>query len=139
MPQVNREWVKAQFSAARVRVGSGEAVLKLLEVWDSVKLSPDMTKDAVEIFSKIALNHSLIPDAPEEKWGPAQPGFILVGDEVRVLSDAFDGELGAVHNGRRGVVVGVRYGDVIMTSNDGVDPKLEGAHYSPHKLQKRYQ
>jgi len=139
MPEVNREWVENQFAAAKIRVGSGKAVLKLLDVWDSVKLSPDMTREAVEVFSKIALNHALVPDAPDEKWGPAQPGFILVGDQVRVMADAFDGELGVMHNGRKGVVVAVRHGDVIMTSTDGIEPKLEGVHYSPYKMDKRYQ
>jgi hypothetical protein len=139
MPNVNEEWVTNQFAAARVRVGSGKAVLKLLEVWNKISLSDQLAKEAVEIFSKVALNHALIPEAPDEKWAPAQPGFIQVGDQVRVMADAFDGELGALHNGRRGVVVAVRHGDVIMNSNDDVEPKLESAHYSPYKLDKRYQ
>jgi hypothetical protein len=65
-----------------------------------------------------------------------QPGFIKVSEVVRVKADAFDGELGALHNGRKGVVVGVRYGDVIIKSTDGKEPILEGAHYPPAKLEK---
>ena len=41
-----------------------------------------------------------------------------------------------LHNGRRGVVVGVRYGDVIVKMTDGKEPALEGAHYPPQKLEK---
>jgi hypothetical protein len=53
-----------------------------------------------------------------------------------VRADAFEGQLGTLHNGRRGVVVGVRYGDVIIKTTDGKTPVLEGAHYPPDKLEK---
>jgi hypothetical protein len=46
-------------------------------------------------------------------------------------------KLGTIHNGRRGSVVGVRYGDVIFNDTDGKNPPLKGVHYSPYKLEKR--
>lgn len=137
MPEVNETWVRSQFEAAKVRVGSGKAVLKLLETWKDIKLSDAQSKEAVALFSKVALGHALVAESNEETWEPARPGHISVGDEVRVFLDAYDGDLGTIHNGRRGKVVGVRYGDVIFKSTDGKEPLLDGAHYSPYKLEKR--
>lgn len=137
MPEVNEEWVRSQFEAAKVKVASGKAVLKLLETWKSLKLSEVQSKEAVALFSKVALGHALVFESNDETWEPARPGHISVGDEVRIFSDAYDGDLGVIHNGRRGKVVGVRYGDVIFKSTDGKEPLLDGAHYSPYKLEKR--
>lgn len=137
MPNVDQAWVKEQFQAARVKVGVGNAVLKLLDTWNDAKLSDAAAKEAVAIFSKVALNHSLVTPNDNETWVPAQPGFISVGDDVRVLHDAFSDDTGRIHNGRRGKVVAVRYGDVIFRSNDDRHPFLDGVHYSPYKLEKR--
>jgi hypothetical protein len=136
MPEVNYEWVRQQLADAKVKVGPGNAVLKLLEVWEAQKLSANLAKEAVEIFSKLALNHSLADKASEvdEVWVPVQPGRITIGDEVRTLADAFED---GTHNGRRGKVIAVRYGDVIFKSTDGKMPVLDGVHYSPYKLEKR--
>jgi hypothetical protein len=139
MPEVNYEWVRQQMEEAKVKVGSGKAVLKLLAVWEEeTKLSENLSKEAIEVFSKLALNHALsTPVKVDEVWVPAQPGQITVGDEVRVLSDAFDDQAGTIHNGRRGKVAAIRYGDVIFKSTDGKSPELDGVHYSPYKLEKR--
>lgn len=140
MPEVNFEWVREQLEAARVKVGSGKAIIALLKEWENLKLSENMSKETIEVFSKLALNQSVhVSEEKDEVWIPLQPGQITVGDEVRVLADAFDGKLGPVHNGRRGRVVAVRYGDVILKSTDGKTPELDGAHYSPYKLEKRVQ
>lgn len=138
MPKVNSDWIREQFQAARVKVGSGNAVLTLLETWAAIELDDELAKEAVEIFSSVALGHSLIEENVDEVWGPAQPGFIAVADEVRVLPDAFDGEVGTIHNGRRGKVVAIRHGDVVVMMTDGKEPFLDSAHYSPYKLEKRY-
>jgi transcription antitermination factor NusG len=140
MPDVNYEWVRQQLQEAKIKVGSGNAVLQLLELWEKqTKLSPSLAKEAIEVFAKLALNHALLEAVvdPDEVWVPVQPGNIKVGEEVRVLKDAFSDEAGTIHNGRRGKVVAVRYGDIIFTSTDNKDPKLNGVHYSPYKLEKR--
>lgn len=139
MPEVNFEWVRQQMDEAKVKVGSGKAVLKLLELWEGETLSPTLAKEAVEIFSKLALNHAVVAprEAVDEVWVPALPGQLTVGDEVRVLNDAFEDASGAMHNGRRGKITALRYGDVIFKSTDGREPLLDGAHYSPYKLEKR--
>ncbi len=139
MPEVNNEWVRQQLDAAKAKVGSGTAVLKLLEVWaKETKLSPALAKEAVEMFSKLALNIPLIEEKNDgEVWIQAQPGQLTVGDEVRVLADAFADTTGTTHNGRRGKIIAIRYGDIIVNSTDGKTPELNGAHYSPYKLEKR--
>lgn len=137
MPEVNFDWVKGQMSEAKVKVGTGKAVLKLLELWETIDLSESQMKESVEIFSKLGLNHSIIPEKKDEVWVDAQPGAILVADEVRVKHDAYTGSTGVIHNGRRGKVVAVRYGDIIFKSTDNKQPVLEGTHYTPYKLQKR--
>ncbi len=137
MPHSDEQWVRSQFEAAKVKVAPGKAVLALLKTWEGLDLNEKQAKEAVDIFSKVALNHALVePQKKDEKWEPLRPGFIAVGDEVRVMHDAFDGDLGRLHNGRRGKVVGVRYGDVIFKATDGKNPPLDGAHYSPYKLEK---
>lgn len=141
MAEVNYEWVKEQLEAAKVKVGSGKAILKLLEAWDKIPtLSPGMTEEALEVFVLLAKGHLIKQEESEDDyvWVDLQPGQITVGDTVRVKSDAFADKLGTIHNGRRGVVVGVRYGDVIFKSTDNKQPPLDGIHYSPYKLEKRY-
>lgn len=140
MPEVNYEWVRQQLQEAKVKVGSGNAVMKLLETWETMeKLSPNLAKEAVAVFSKLALNKNILEpvEEPDAVWIPLQPGNITVGDEVRVLSDAFSDKTGVMHNGRRGKVIAIRYGDVIINSTDGKSPELKGVHYSPYKLEKK--
>ncbi len=140
MPEVNDEWVKEQLAAGKIKVGSGKAVLQLLALWENFNLSGPLSKEAVEVFSKLALNQPLkSEEIADEIWAPLQPGQVTVGDEVRVVEDAFDDvKLGPVHNGRRGKVVAIRYGDIIVNSTDGKSPEIIGAHYSPYKLEKRF-
>jgi hypothetical protein len=118
-------------------VGTGKAVMKLLEDWEKLKLTDNMASETIATFSRLAKGEAFVEENSEEKWIPAQPGQLTVGDEVRVLADAFDGKLAAVHNGRRGRIVAIRYGDVIMKTTDDKEPVLDGAHYSPYKLEKR--
>jgi hypothetical protein len=137
MGDLDMNWVKSQLQAAKVRKAVGDATMQLVELFDSIEnLTPEFRKQTVDMFSKLALGHIIIKENKNESWIPVQPGFIKVTDVVRVKADAFDGELGMVHNGRRGVVVGVRYGDVIIKSTDNLQPILDGAHYPPQKLEK---
>jgi hypothetical protein len=133
---MNRDWIEEQFIAAKVRVGVGKAVINLLETWDKMKLTSEQKKDAVEIFSKLALGHALVQDNSDEVWIDAMPGQIKVGDIVRVKADAYEGRLGEIHNGRRCKIVAARSGDIILNSIDGRDPIIDGAHHSPYKVQK---
>ncbi len=137
MPEVNYDWVRQQMQGARVKVGVGNAILKLLKTWETLDLSGPQVKEVTALFPQLALTHSIITEPATEKWTDAQPGSITVGDEVRVKADAYDGNTGVIHNGRRGRVVAVRYGDIVFKSTDDKEPILEGAHYAPYQLQKR--
>jgi hypothetical protein len=139
MPKVNEKWVKEQFDKANVQLGVGMAVLELLKTWDGLTLTHEESEKALAILSKVAMNYSLVELEPNAVWVAAQPGFIKVGDRVRVSFNAFSGDAGTLHNGREGIIVAIRSGDVIVTTDDDVEPKLEGVHYSPYKLEKRVQ
>jgi hypothetical protein len=133
------DWIKQQMTAAKVKQSVGTSVLRLFEVWGTMNHDEKTAQETVEIFSKLAVGHSLVEGETDEfsgTWVPAQPGQIIVTDIVRIKSSAFAGELGIVHNGRVGRVVGVRYGDIIVKTVDGKTPELSGAHYSPHMLDK---
>lgn len=140
MPELNREWVKEQLEAAKVKIGSAKATLKLLDTWEQLPgLSPAILKEVLDIFPKLVRGEPLKAEESDDNyhWVDLQPGNITVGDVVRVKQDAFMEKLGTIHNGRHGVVVGVRYGDVIFNDTDGKNPPLKGVHYSPYKLEKR--
>lgn len=137
MGKIDYKWVRSQFAKAHVKVGPGETVLALLEEWEKHNLeTSQLEHEAVEIFAKVALGHALIPET-EEKWIEVIPGSIVVGNEVRVKADAYEGELGRLHNGRRGKVVAIRFGDVIFNSTDDLQPPLQSVHYSPYNLELR--
>ena len=139
MGNTDMDWVREQMTAAKVKQGVGTSVLRLLEVWDTMNHKPESAKETIEIFGKLAQGYALVEPEVEElsgTWYPAQPGQIRVADIVRVRVDAFTGDPGRVHNGRVGKVVGVRYGDIIVKTIDNRVPVLDGAHYSPHMLEK---
>ena len=139
MGKVNYNWVKEQFAKASVTVGAGNAVLDLLKTWEkSEPKDLEQAKKAVEIFSKVALGHSLVKEnKADEVWEEVRPGFIKVADVVRVKNDAFVGELGVIHNGRVGKIVAIRSGDIIFKSTDDLEPALDSVHYQASKLEKR--
>jgi hypothetical protein len=140
MPEINREWAVEQLQAAKVKVGSGKAIMALLEAWEALPdLSDNMKEEILKVFPLIARGVVLKVEEDEDDytWVALQPGQIKVGDVVRVKADAFTDKLGPIHNGRRGSVAAVRYGDVIFNDTDGKKPELKGVHYSPYKLEKR--
>ena len=136
MKNINMDWAKSQLEQEKVTPEVGIAVVKLLEFWPTLTHSDQADEKVLEVFSRLARSIALIDERTNEIWEPARPGFLRVGDEVRVKADAFDGELGQMHNGRRGKIVGVRYGDIIIKTTDGKEPVLDGSHYSPFMLDK---
>jgi len=144
MPEVDMNWVKQQLTDNKTKRVVGDSVIKLLNAWTEIKnTDPDPDKDqanlsqVVELFSKIALGHAIVKENKNENWTPAQSGQLVVADEVRVKWNAFDGEKGKIHNGRRGKIVSIRYGDIIVKTTDGKEPLLDGFHYTPQQLEKR--
>lgn len=140
MPEVNYEWVRKQLEEAKVKAGSGKAILKLLETWETFeKLSPNLASETIEVFSKLALGKMAVEPKvdPNEVWVPLQPGQITVGDEVRFRLDAYT-QADMLHvNGRRCRVIAIRYGDIIVNSIDNITPAIQGDHTSPYNLEKR--
>jgi hypothetical protein len=137
MSDINYDWVKEQMTSARLRRAPGDAVLKLLKYWEEFDLTPEQSKEALEAFKSLAQGFSLVEPYKDEVWVAAQPGQLRVSDEIRVRSNAFVGDLGTIHNGRRGVIVAVRSGDIVVRSTDRKEPTIDGSHYSPHHLEKR--
>jgi len=136
MKNIDMTWVRSQLESAKVSIPVGESVLALIDTWTKTEHIDNDDDKVLELFFKLCKTTALVDTLENEIWQPAGPGFIRVGDEVRVLADAFEGELGQIHNGRRGRVVAVRYGDIIIKTTDGKEPVLDGSHYSPYKLEK---
>lgn len=134
MTNVNYEWVNQQFAAAKVRVGTGKAVLKLLKAWEDIDVTPEQAKDIFEILSKVAQGHTLVQTPGNEVWVQAQAGQLKVGEVIRVRSDAFDGDKGMSFNGKIGVIGAIRSGDIIFAS---ADKTIDGVHFRPADLEKR--
>lgn len=138
MSDANSEWVSEQLAQNKTRKAIAVAVLELLDTWNSLKGKDSKNAgEIVEVFGKLALGHALVKDNKNETWIPVQAGAIKVAETVRVKFDAFDSASGKSKlNGRRGKVVGVRYGDIIMKSNDDKMPVLDGTHFKPENLEK---
>jgi len=137
--EINIDWVKEQLTQNKTKKAVGDAVLELLASWQTIKkpAKSDVSKEILDIFSKLALGHALVKDEKDEKWVQAQAGFLKVADYVRIKYDAFASESGKnALNGRKGKVVGIRYGDIIIKSDDNKLPVLDGVHVKPEHLEK---
>lgn len=137
MANINIDWIKEQLTANKTKKVVGDSVLKLIETFQSLKETTEQnTKEIVDIFGKLSLGYPLVKEDKNETWVQAQAGFIKVADYVRIKSTAFVGEKGVSYNGRRGRVVAVRYGDIIIKTDDGKTPVLDGVHFVPDDLEK---
>jgi hypothetical protein len=142
MPELPREWITEQLKAARAKASVSKIVIHLLKAYEELPadLNLDDAKKALELLPKLAMGHVLVaPSTGPEVWLPGRPGVFRVGDQVRVVADAFDGDAGLIHNGRIGRVAAIRSGDIIVDGTDEKMPPLRGVHYSPFKLEKRVQ
>lgn len=139
MTELDMNWVKEQLTQNKTKKTTGDAVIALLETWKNLKRpkKTDFSKEVLDIFSKLSLGHALVIEDKNEKWIQVTAGAIKVSEIVRVKFNAFDEESGKhLLNGRRGKVVGVRYGDIIIKSDDKRLPVLDGLHLRPEDLEK---
>jgi hypothetical protein len=138
MPKVEMSWVLQQLTEKKTKKASGDAAIKLLDLWNTLELTEEQAKATVECFSKLSLGEPLVvPVKEDEVWIEARPGNIVVGEEVIVKPNAYTNQdLSIIHNGRRGKVVAVRYGDIIVKYTDGKNPEINDSHHSPHSLLK---
>lgn len=133
-----RDWARAQMTEVGYAQPIRTAIERLLEVWWTQNHTQESAETTLVGFSSLAQGHSLITRSPtEEVWVPLKPGNVVIRDLVRVRNDAYKADTGRMHNGRRGAVVGIRYGDVIVRYDDGKQPPFDGIHHSPHALEKR--
>jgi hypothetical protein len=139
MGKVNKDWVKDQFAQTKIKVGVGKAILRMLETWEEIDLKDQDARKALELLAKLGMNEYIVPQRADDVWADSQPGSIKVADVVRVKPDAYsDPETASAHNGKRGVIVAIRSGDVIVKYDETpsgsaqVDPR-----HSPYKLQKK--
>jgi hypothetical protein len=142
MADTNMDWVKEQLTQNKTKKAVGDSVIKLLGTWDEVKQKNESLKtinpqEIIDIFSKLAMGYVLVKENKNEHWIKAQIGQIKVADVVRVPFNAFDESTGKSSlNGRRGRIVAVRSGDIIVKTDDGKLPVLDGVHIRPEFLEK---
>lgn len=129
------EWAHEQFDKARVQQEHRYVVERLLTSYfkdeDSYHLGVKDAEEVGRLFTELALGHNLVVES-EKVWEQARPGNLVVRNEVRVKPDAYEGDVGRIHNGREGVIVALRYGDIHV--------KYDGGQTTIHKadaLEKR--
>lgn len=142
---MNSDWAREQLNAVGINpsVNSNyrqvtDAVLRLLEYWETIDHDPALENTILKLFDRLARGHALV-EQQDEVWVPLQPGQVAVRDTVRVKADAFTGDYGRVHNGRRGEIIAIRRGDIMVAYRDGKEPKTPdmGIHHSMAVLEKR--
>ena len=113
-----------------------QTVMQLLSVLDQQHHPSLRTRTrTIELFNDLARRRRLVTNDDPEQWVPLQAGMFRKGDQIRVKLDAFEDERGPIHNGRRGVIVDARRGDVIVDIRDGKSPEIQGFHYRPENLE----
>lgn len=104
---MSKEWVEAQLENAGAPQEVKTSVKRLLEVWDSMNHTVQTRNDTLRIFNELARGHAIVKQS-DEKWRQCRPGEYAIRDTVRVRLDAYSGEKGQTHNGKRGRVAAVR-------------------------------
>jgi hypothetical protein len=132
-----KEWEDEQMKLARLDRDTQDEVRRLMMAWRT-KTVPEKRRELVlATFESFVRGHALVtPDDPSERWEAAVPGRIHGRDTVRVKADAYADEAGSMHNGRRGRVIAVRYGDIIVKYEDGRQPPFDAVHHAPAKLER---
>lgn len=130
------EWAHEQFDKAKVQQEHRYVVERLLSSYFKDEASYHLgLKDAQEVsklFTELVLGHNLVVET-EKVWDQARPGNLVVRNEVRVKTDAYAGDVGRQHNGREGVIVAMRYGDIHVRYDD----TGETARHRAEALEKR--
>lgn len=143
-PYADRKaWAKQQVEAAQVPEATARTILSVFHTW--LNMMPSDTEEceqAMRCVNQLVTGQSIRYERKNEvpeMWQHVRPGNIKRGDYVRVLGDAYGGDAGMWHNGRRGPVIRVSNGDVVVKYDDELTPDfgLMGSHHSPHKLEKR--
>ncbi len=138
--QGERDWARQQLEEhAATTPAEDDVVMRMLEEWWDARLvtGVDDPWRALGVFEQLARGRALeTPAEAEHRWVQARPGALVMRDRVRVRADAYPGRVGQLHNGRAGVIVGVRNGDIIV-KYDNASNDVQPTHHSPHALEKR--
>lgn len=130
------DWANEQMNKVDASEDQKEQVQALLDIyWER----EDPT--VLDMFSKLSQGEPLKVEDSEWRWLDAKPGNVFVRDLVRVRADAYPTkDARSVHNGRVGVVVGIRYGTVSVHYTEGPGSEVP-ASFTQHRLpllEKRY-
>lgn len=137
-----REWAEKQLSSLALSSDQKSAVRNLLNVFwtarDVRKLNRSEMKTVVTVFTSLSDSTAVaIEEKPDEVWIQAAPGRIHMRDAVRVKADAYIGQAGMNHNGRVGVVIGIRPDDIRVKYTDGGEFSPPYTSHRTQALEKR--
>ncbi len=102
---------------------------------DLHELSDEDCITVLSYVSKLAQGHALIGETPDERWGDVIPGEYSVGDTVRVRADAYTGDHGLRHNGKRGRITAVHQAKTVVLYDDAATSE-ESFYHEPFNLQR---
>lgn len=132
-------WVSIQLhkvgASDRVQEVTAQMMRRFDELADEFLLSDEERVNVLTYVRKLHVGNALIEDSPDERWGDVVPGSYNVGDTVRVREDAYPGEHGMRHNGKRGRVIGVAQAKAIVLYDDAKNSE-ESFYHEPEKLQR---
>lgn len=128
-------WVSKQLAGAKASDEVKDAVVYCLKTLREQELDDETEVEVVMKLLSLVQGHSIAVSEPDERWGPVVPGAYSIGDTVRVKIDAFDGEKGQKHNGKRGRVTASRNGFAVVLLDDSPSSEIQ-MHYLPQHLER---
>lgn len=129
-------WVSKQLEASTLDQQTKDAVVYVLERLRKEEISDEQEVAALKAAVELVQGHSIAVALKDERWGPVVPGDYKVKDTVRVRANAFEGEMGQLHNGKRGRVVASRNGFVVVVLDDSPSSEIQ-MHYKPEHLERK--
>ena len=134
-----QDWELNQIDKSELSDKEKQSIKKLLSSFWALPLEDSERTNVTSAFESLVNGKAIVVETqePQYHWEPARPGALVVRDWVRVKSDAYKGDAGLLHNGREGVIVAMRYGDIHVRYDDkhGTSHPIK---HSPHALEKRY-
>ncbi len=128
-------WISKQLQGAGITGSLNDAAVHVLKCLRDEDLSDTEEQEVLRAVVALAAGHSIIVSVPGEKWGPVVPGAYSIGDTVRVKSDAFEGDRGLQHNGKRGRITAARDGFVRVLYDDSPSSDIQ-MHHRPETLER---
>lgn len=130
------EWARAQLEGTGLTTKGRKTVIAVLEALEAAE-TPDAEAAlrVLQAATSLSQGHSL--DTRREElvaWVQLRPGEYKRGARVRVAPDAYEGDVGALHNGRAGRVVRVSGLKVSVAYDDLL--ARDAVLHSPTKLQR---